>query len=80
MGKVYNNGQTWAPYGEKDPCFVCICEDGEFKCEKFICSDITCGPDSDPVFEDCCNQCGITYQAGAAAEVRYTCVSLCTVV
>lgn len=47
-----DHGDSFYPLESNEPCFQCVCDDGELKCDYRECDD--CQQDDDSL---CCKQC-----------------------
>ena len=55
-GDTYAEGESYQPYGLRDPCVECTCAEGEFKCDTKECPAVDC---TNAVAElgQCCDVC-----------------------
>ena len=62
-GQTFRHNKTWKPYDNRDPCFECICINGEFQCYTLTCETITCANGVAPISDlgECCPKCPREY-------------------
>ena len=53
---AYKHGETWKPYGNRDPCFQCTCVKGDIDCTTLSCPPLLCDSAVAEVGE-CCPKC-----------------------